>query len=131
MKPEILMLLSKGLTEKALADVLRSGRADQSFLNGLAMLLDPLPGKVPRYRLQIKNGAEGREKGPTFDVNALVAALRDLEAREPNKSKRKPLRAEILERFGVSERTASAAVKRADDDDALARRLDELSKKLP
>ena len=119
MQPEFLMLVSKGLTAKALADVLRSGCADQRFLNGLAMMLDPPPGKCPLYRLQIKLAAAERPKGTVTDKAGLVAELRALDAREPNRNKRKPLREKILQDFKVSETTARNAIKWADRQDAI------------
>lgn len=112
------MLIARGLTEKRLADYLRSGNVDQAFLDMLAMLLDP-PGKGPLYRLQIVNGSASRPKGATYDEGALVDELRALEAKGLTRGEKKSARMDILARFGISERTARAAVREADEMDAL------------
>lgn len=113
------MLMSRGLTEKKLADYLRAGNIDQAFLNGIAMLLDPPAHKYPLYRLRVVRGKAHRPNGVTFDEVALVDDLRTLEASDLTRGERKAGRLDIFKKYGVSERTARAACKRADELDAV------------
>lgn len=52
------ILISEGLTEKAIADVLRN-HPSELFCAVLALLLDPR-GKKTRYRLHLKHARRGR-----------------------------------------------------------------------
>lgn len=100
------MLLSAGLTAGAIAEVLRSGNADQRFLDGLALMLDP-GGKKPLYRLHLARGNAHRPKGATFDEIALGSAMLALDDL-PRGHAKGPL-ADLLREFGVSMRTAEGA----------------------
>lgn len=113
------MLLTPGLTEKKIADHLRSGKADQAFLDGIAFILDHPPHKKPRYRLKLVSGQAHRPRGATYDEAALVEDLRALEASSKTRGEKKRERMDVLEKHGVSERTARAATKTADEMDAI------------
>lgn len=119
MADNYLMLIGHELTEAAIARVLRSGSADQRFLDGLAMLLDPPPGKKPRYSLRLSFKAASRPRGAKIDEAALVAELRALAASLLSRGKKKQKRAEILERLKVSSGTATAALRRAKKREAI------------
>lgn len=125
-----MILMRSGLTEKAIADVLRSERADQSFLNALAMMLDPAPGKQPTYRLKLKYFRDNRPKGKKFDEAALVADLRELAAGGLSRGEVKRERQLIELKHDVDPKTAREAIKRADADDQLWNLLEALDKKL-
>lgn len=120
------MLTTQGLTEKKLADYLRSGQADQGFLNGLAMSLDPPANKKPLYRLYIQRAQAHRPRGATYDENALVEDLRALECSQLSRGERKAARMDILNRYGISDRTARLALQEADKQDQIWERMKEL-----
>lgn len=120
------MLNTHGLTEKKLADYLRSGQADQGFLNGLAMSLDPPANKKPLYRLYIQRAQAHRPKGTTFDENALVKELRELERSQLKRGEKKAARMDILNRYKISDRTARLALQEAEKFDQLWERMKEL-----
>lgn len=120
------LLFRRGLTEKKIAEVLRSGKADQAFLDGLAMLLDPYPGKRPLYKLALKMRARHRPKGKTFDENALVDALCELKGKNLSRGEEKRQRSLIRDRFGVSARTAENALRAAEEADELWEWLEKL-----
>lgn len=113
------MLISQGLTEKKLADYLRSGKADQRFLNILAMILDPPPNKKPLYRLHLQKARAHRPKGATYDEAALVSDLRELEQSQLNRGEKKAARIDVLARYGVSDRTARLAMQEANNQDQI------------
>lgn len=119
------MLHSSGLTEKSIAEVLRSGQADQHFLNGLAMLLDP-GIKKPLYRLHLQKARAHRPKGATYDENALVDELRELDRSQLSRGEKKAVRVDILNRYGISDRTARLALQEADKFDQIWERMKEL-----
>lgn len=114
------MILMRGdLTEKVIAEVLRSGRADQQFLDVLAMMLDPPTGKKPKYRLELRYARSARPKSKTFDEAALVAELRELKARGLKRGEQKRQRALIETKHGIKRRTAQEAAARAGAADRL------------
>ena len=119
------MLHSSGLTEKSIADVLRSGQADQNFLNGLAMLLDP-GIKKPLYRLHLQKARAHRPKGATYDENALVDELRKLDRSQLSRGEKKAARMDILNRYRISDRTARLALQEADKFDQIWEWMKEL-----
>lgn len=108
------MFHAPGLTEAELAKVLRSGEADQLFLNAIAMLLDP-GNREPVYRLQLVRTKSHRPHGATYDTKALVADLRALECESLSRGKKKGRRMDILSKYGVSDRTARDALREADE----------------
>lgn len=122
----VYLLHSSGLTEKKLADFLRSGKADQNFLNGLAVCLDPSPTQIPVYRLTLKYNKSQRPRGKTFDEDALVKAWREMEDSSLSRGEKKRQKHLILERFGVSERTAQIAVREAIEFEELSEWLDRI-----
>lgn len=119
------MFHAPGLTEAALAKVLRSGEADQLFLNGIAMLLDP-GIKKPLYRLHLQKARAHRPKGATYDENALVEDLRALDCSPLSRGEKKAARMDILNRYGISDRTARLALQEADKFDQIWERMKEL-----
>lgn len=119
------MLHSSGLTEKSIADVLRSGQADQNFLNGLAMLLDP-GIKKPLYRLHLQKARAHRPKGATYDENALIEELRALDCSQLSRGEKKAARMDILNRYRISDRTARLALQEADKFDQIWEWMKEL-----
>ncbi len=125
------MILMRGdLTEKVIAEVLRSGRADQQFLDVLAMMLDPPTGKKPKYRLKLRYARSARPKGKTYDEAALVAELRELKARGLSRGEEKRQRGLIEAKYGIKPRTAQEAMARAEADDRLWDCLEALDARL-
>lgn len=126
MSDPAMILTRADLTEKDIANVLRNGPSP-TFLAALAAMLDPpriqwqhppQPGeqrpefKQPRYRLRLANAVTHRPAGSaTFDRDALGEAMLALDHLPRGQAKAE--KARLLDRFGVSSRTAEAAKQRA------------------
>jgi hypothetical protein len=106
------LLITQGTTEKDIADALLSGNVSQGFLRVLAWSLCPPEHKKPLYRLKLSYRDIRRPRGTkTYNEAKLVEELLALEGLNLPRGKAKPQRQDILDRHGVSARTATAALK--------------------
>jgi len=64
---------------KAIASILRTGKASDMLLRMLAEMIDPDGKNATQYRLELLHKNKGRPKGPNWAIGLEMERLRDVE----------------------------------------------------